>query len=546
MALREVLAKFGIDVDDSKLKAADKGVDGLAGKLKELVTVFATGALVKGLKDMASETVAMGARVNDVADKLGIGTTELQEFQYAAKMSGVETETANSALTKFTKNIGEARTGSAGAKDAFKAVGLDEMATKAGSATDLLRGVAQGLQGIEDPTLRAKAAQELFGKAGADLIPLLKNGAEGIDGLVAEAHKLGGVLNEETIQALAAADDESDRLDFTMRGLKAQITLALLPALQWAGQKAIDFAATLSQGGDASDHFKVALATLGAVGLAAGLKMAAPYLGMAVLLAALVLIVDDLATGLRGGDSVTGRILDRIFGKGAGASIFKSISDDAKALWKDLGQIEGIGPKIEEVFSRVGARIVGFFVDDIPAALGVAAQRAQDGTATIGEHIAVALAESLTNLAETMTLGAGMAAGRFIDGIVEGIKKGAIKVAAAVKEMATGAVDQLTSSWQIFSPSHVAEDRAMFFGLGAAKGVDKSTPAVEASARSMANATVRAFNPGPTSVSRSLVQHNTVSLQVQGTGPGAVQHGVSSGLGEAGRAGLAMLETVAL
>lgn len=549
MALREILAKFSIEVEDGKLKSAGGAVDAMAGKLAGLATLVGGAALVGGFRSMVGEIVDLGGSLTDTSAKLGVGTGDLQRWQFAAQQTGVEAGAFSGALTKFTRTIGEAATGNAAAGDAFKALGVDVRDSNGniGDATTLMLGAAKGLSEIQDPSLRAKAAIDLFGKSGADLLPLLGQGAEGVQALLDEADKLGGVLDESTIEALDDAGDASDKFDFAMRGVKAQLALAVLPALTAAGGKLAELVGKFTSGEEGAQHLKAALATLGAIAFATGVRAALPWIGWALVIAGLVLIVDDLWTGLQGGDSVTGRFLDRMFGKGSGASIFKAIRDDATALWARMREAGGVAGAVEEAFSTVGSSIVSFFVDDIPAALDVVKQRVADGTASTGEKIVQGIRDAVSGLGPVL-LDAGMdAAAKFIAGIVDGIKAGVGAVSEAVQEMAKASIASLATGLDSRSPSrktHALGEHG--FAAGAAEGIRKGRAGVEREALALADGSVRALAPmgaGASSGARSLVQTNHVSVAVQGTGAGAVRTGLASGLGDVGRSAMAYLES---
>ncbi|HXS31009.1 MAG TPA: hypothetical protein VN755_09260, partial [Steroidobacteraceae bacterium] len=81
-----------------------------------------------------------------------------------------------------------------------------------------------------------------FGKAGADLIPLLNGGSKGLKELTDEAERYGGVLSGGTLKAAEAFNDNMSRLQRTMAGVSAQITAGMLPALQTLSQALVDSA----------------------------------------------------------------------------------------------------------------------------------------------------------------------------------------------------------------------------------------------------------------------------------------------------------------
>ena len=90
---------------------------------------------------------------------------------------------------------------------------------------------ADAFAAMENDTKAAALAQEVFGKAGTDLLPLLKLGREGIEGLTDQAGELGFVMSGETADASADFNDALNEMKSTMGGAVQQIGSALIPAL---------------------------------------------------------------------------------------------------------------------------------------------------------------------------------------------------------------------------------------------------------------------------------------------------------------------------
>jgi len=73
----------------------------------------------------------------------------------------------------------------------------------------------------------------IFGKSGADLLPLLKIGAGGIGDLEARAKELGLVLNSTDVQKVKAANDAIDELKSAIVGVGNAIAVAAAPYVEY-------------------------------------------------------------------------------------------------------------------------------------------------------------------------------------------------------------------------------------------------------------------------------------------------------------------------
>lgn len=199
------------------------GKIGTAGKaLIGLGAAMAGSQLFGALKDLTMRGLEYASSLGEQAQQLGVLSSELQEYRYAASQAGIETEEMDAALAQLTKRIGLAAAGAKGPSAAFAELGISlrnskgEMLT-AGQAIPL---IADALAKIPDPATRARLEVELFGKSGQKLDGLLSQGANGVNNLRDAAQRLGIVLSDEQIQK---ADDTADKLSAVKQVLEARI-----------------------------------------------------------------------------------------------------------------------------------------------------------------------------------------------------------------------------------------------------------------------------------------------------------------------------------
>jgi hypothetical protein len=83
--------------------------------------------------------------------------------------------------------------------------------------------LADRLSRIQDPTLRAAAAMKVFGKSGTQLLPLLAEGAAGIEALQAQARNLGLTISSTDAKK---AEELNDQLGIMWRTLKSNLFAA--------------------------------------------------------------------------------------------------------------------------------------------------------------------------------------------------------------------------------------------------------------------------------------------------------------------------------
>lgn len=234
-------SKFSAFAERSGLTAsweATKNLHGALGDLTGRLTQVATGiTLVGGAAALAAYRIVTsfadaGGELNDFSTSVGMSAEKIQELRYAAKQNGVEQDDLNASLLIFSRNLGKAYRGK-GPTDLLKAmrIRLKGANGEYRTANELLPEVADGLARITNPTARVAAAAELFGKSGAKLIPMLKDGSKGLAEYAARARELGLVISDADV---AAADEFGDKLDDfkgSLTGLRNIAGSSLMPVL---------------------------------------------------------------------------------------------------------------------------------------------------------------------------------------------------------------------------------------------------------------------------------------------------------------------------
>lgn len=347
MALREILAKFGVAFDDKQLKAGNSAIDSTAKSLATLGKAFVAGAAVKAISDSVMALSHQADALAKQSQVLGISTADLQTWQFAADLSGVSAEEFTGALTKFNKGVSDAASGTGPAAEALKKLGLSAKDSSGNlrQPSELLDGIAGGLENIKNPADRAKTVMALFGKSGARLLPLFSQGAEGIAKMRAEVEELGGGISPEFAAQAEATNDSITRLNFAFLSMKSRLGALILPLIERFTVFATKAVASVTKWVDQTDIFgksanvaAAAAAVLGTAFAIAGAKALIPWLPTIALFAGLILLVDEFITLWKGGDTIISRAIDKIFGEGStkkAVGFVKEVVKSTKELFTD-------------------------------------------------------------------------------------------------------------------------------------------------------------------------------------------------------------------
>jgi len=201
-------------------------------KAFSFVTAGAGGGLIgTALIGAARNAISFGDELNKAAIKAGIGGKAISELAYAAKLADVDIASLSTAIKKMQVSISEAASGGKDQIAALKALGLtvDQLLSKRPDKQFEL--LADQISRLKDPADRARAATEIFGKAGADLLPLFSQGAEGIRKAREEAEKLGFSFGDESLKSLGEADDAVKRLNASWEAFSTTLIAKAAPAI---------------------------------------------------------------------------------------------------------------------------------------------------------------------------------------------------------------------------------------------------------------------------------------------------------------------------
>lgn len=339
--LREVLARFGIDVDSSGLDGLDAGIGGVVGKLKGLGQALAGGFAVNAVKNFVMQMTNLGDEIQTSADRLGISARALQEWRHAAKLSDLEAGELDNALRFLQRNSFEAAQGGQEMSRAFRDLGVNVKGSNGEIRTieEMLPELAEGFKNLQSPSERTGLAMRIFGRSGQALVPLLSRGAEGVAELRAEFSELGGGASQDFLQLAGDLDNQMHRLDLAMFSLKARIATALIPIFERMATSTLEFVTGFKRLADNSHIIQATLVTLGAIAIGFGIKFAIGFAGpiaiaavFAVAIGFIILLVDDLITLFAGGKSVIGGFIDEMFGAGTAAELVAELKD----AWEGL------------------------------------------------------------------------------------------------------------------------------------------------------------------------------------------------------------------
>lgn len=247
MNLFELVAKISLDKSEYEKGLSDAKEEGksfgdrLGGAFG---TVAKAGAVVGGaavaaggaIYGMATKAAGATDRVDKMSQKLGLSRTAFQELDFVASQSGTSVEGLRGGMKTLTTAMSQASQGGKSQIQMFDKLGVSIYDSN-GNLKDqetMLFDTITALQGMEDGTEKTALANQLLGKSGSELMPLLNGEAGSMDAMRKQAHDLGLVLSDETIDAGVKLTDTIDQTKRAFEAITTNVGAQVMPLVQRA------------------------------------------------------------------------------------------------------------------------------------------------------------------------------------------------------------------------------------------------------------------------------------------------------------------------
>jgi len=212
------LAQFNEDFEDifKKIQVA-------AGIASATIVGF-SGATLKHFSSIGEELM-------NLSTATGISVEALSALRMKASDMGLDLSTITSAIKRMEVGLGDMASNSTKAAEVFAPLKIQFSDLKGLRPEEQFIKIGNAIASIEDPFIRAKAAQDLFGRGFEGMIPLFENGTLDLKELENQAKETGQMFDRETMAKALATDNAFDKLNSTIEGLRIEFASALAPAL---------------------------------------------------------------------------------------------------------------------------------------------------------------------------------------------------------------------------------------------------------------------------------------------------------------------------
>ena len=232
---------------DSVHERANKLKEGL-GEVAKTMAGFVAGqtlmsfghSMADQLSEVISGTQAYGEKLRLLAMETGATTEQSAGLLLMFKDQGVNADDASRAFERFAKGLqgvidqqNGAIPGGKTTLEVLKDMGVnaDNASGKVRPFIDVLSDVADKFKAMPDGTEKTARAMQLFGRSGADLLPVLNLGKEGLEETEAAAKKYGLALSADNVAKVHDFTLAHKDMDAALEGVRLQLGTKLMPVL---------------------------------------------------------------------------------------------------------------------------------------------------------------------------------------------------------------------------------------------------------------------------------------------------------------------------
>lgn len=216
---------------EKSLQRVDKEATGLQGTFNRLKGITsglggAFGALlpaagIAGLTALGKRAIDTADNLNDLSQRTGVGVESLSKFGAAAADSGSSVDEVAKAMGRLARGVVDP---ASKANEALKLIGVSstDASGKIKSMDQIMLDVADRFAKMPNGAEKTALAMDLFGKSGANLIPMLNQGRDALG-------QYSATIDTQMAQAADKLNDSLNEVARAFMGPFNQALTALMP-----------------------------------------------------------------------------------------------------------------------------------------------------------------------------------------------------------------------------------------------------------------------------------------------------------------------------
>ena len=204
-----------------------------AGKWGAVITAGASAAAA-GCAKLVASSAAAADTIDKMSAKIGLSKQGYQEWAYVMGQNGMDVDKLQTGIKTLVTQMDSAANGGSNAAAVFDALGLSiyDMDGTLKDQETMMTEALYALADMENGAEKAALANQLFGKSGSEMMPMLNQGSQGMKDLTKRAHELGLVMSDEAVSAGVVLGDTIDDVKRSFTAIVTKLGASFFPAIQ--------------------------------------------------------------------------------------------------------------------------------------------------------------------------------------------------------------------------------------------------------------------------------------------------------------------------
>lgn len=228
------------------VQGAKAAIEEFKSKVEAVAEVLTLGFGIEQVTEFIASMAELGEQTERTAAILGTSLKETQELGLMSRLAGGSSDQLARAMELLQVNLQKAQTGTGPAAAALQALGLSAKELVGLSLDQQIDKIADATSKFADGGNKVAIVRELFGRMGAEMIPMLDQGSAGMARMREEMEQTGAIVSGQTIKSLADLARQSTLTKAEITGLGEAIVGSLAAALKGTEGSISEFTSSLS------------------------------------------------------------------------------------------------------------------------------------------------------------------------------------------------------------------------------------------------------------------------------------------------------------
>lgn len=203
--------------------------------LKGLFPLLGITGAVLGLATLAKNAFRSADAMEKLSQKTGLAVETLSVLSSTAKKVDVDPERLEKGLIKFAKARDELVGGNKDMEEAFRRLGISRKEALNLGDDEMVLRLVDRIGKLGDSYQKTAIAQQIFGRGGAELIPVFNRLAkDGVEETRRRLEEMGLLMTKDFAEAAEAAAQGMKKLEGQARGAATQFVAGFVPGITQA------------------------------------------------------------------------------------------------------------------------------------------------------------------------------------------------------------------------------------------------------------------------------------------------------------------------